>query len=66
MLNDDTNIFENTKNQSDILNITFSAFDYKPPAVASGPSPFNSLTHPSVIQAAAQNQTQSTTAGNTG
>ncbi|KRT80998.1 hypothetical protein AMK59_5146 [Oryctes borbonicus] len=64
MRNDDTNIFETPKAQSNISNITFSSFNYKPPSIASGPSPFNALSHPSVIQAAAQNQTQTTTAGN--
>ncbi|GJQ65405.1 hypothetical protein Trydic_g7515 [Trypoxylus dichotomus] len=65
MLNDDTNIFETPKAQN-ILNITLSSFDYKPPSIASGPSPFNAPSYQSVIQAVAQNQTQTTTAGNIG
>ncbi|KAK9738315.1 hypothetical protein QE152_g9933 [Popillia japonica] len=65
LLNDDTNTFEMPKMHNNAVSINLSTFAYKPPSVASGPSPFHALSHTSVIQAAAQNQSQTTTtAGN--
>ncbi|KAI4462878.1 nucleoporin p58/p45 nucleoporin-like protein 1 [Holotrichia oblita] len=67
LLNDDTNTFEMPKMHNNTVSINLSTFAYKPPSVASGPSPFHALSHPSVIQAAAQNQSQTTTtSGNIG
>lgn len=66
MLNDSRNVFEAADQPSNVLNINLSSFNYKPPSVATGPSPFNSLSHPSAIQAAVQNQNQTSTLGNTG
>ncbi|XP_022903119.2 nuclear pore complex protein Nup58 [Onthophagus taurus] len=51
MLHDDTNIFEKNNSKSETLNISLNDITYKPSAVASGPSPFSTLTHPSIVQA---------------
>ncbi|XP_017772516.1 PREDICTED: nucleoporin p58/p45 isoform X2 [Nicrophorus vespilloides] len=56
MLNDSTNVFDKKTKETDALNIALNTIHFQPPQMGTGPTPFNSVSHPSVIQAAVQNQ----------
>lgn len=43
-LNDATNVFEKPNSEAEVMNMTLSGLKYTPPTLASGPTPFNSIT----------------------